>query len=484
MNYDDLPANVYYDANIINNDQSGTKDAPKLVFQDIRSTPILSYPQLYELSVVRFNIQTANSLPLWIPSIKLDQVEFDPNITTYSFTLEYLDFRPQTMTKNELGYPSTTRYSLTNISAFQMLLTIDVTNPSPIELLPVGSIKVGDIFVIDDGFMAGNQYPIGEIQTDTPFLQQYIVDVSTENKPFWSGPFSVIRSANENYSSGQTFVKYIPNDISAAIPSPTTNEEVHIPYYYVKSFNTIVEMLNNGLSEAFQRLKNSASYQGVDLPTQNPPFFEWDIDTSKFILNADVLGFNSFDSQHISISCNTALYTLISGFQADYYGTQALDGVNYVFNLKKDIRELNLFTISDTYSVIQLHQEYSSAALFTPISSIVFTTNLLPVLPSNSSKPTIYNGTGDLVNSGNNNNITNMITDFESQDNNGYGFSGSLSYIPSGEYRCITLNNGNSKINNIDISVYWKDQYSNLHPMYLLPGCKCDIKILFRKIKK
>ena len=108
MNYDDLPANVYYDANIINNDQSGTKDAPKLVFQDIRSTPILSYPQLYELSVVRFNIQTANSLPLWIPSIKLDQVEFDPNITTYSFTLEYLDFRPQTMTKDELGYPRST----------------------------------------------------------------------------------------------------------------------------------------------------------------------------------------------------------------------------------------------------------------------------------------------------------------------------------------------------------------------------------------
>ena len=108
---------------------------------------------------------------------------------------------------------------------------------------------------------------------------------------------------------------------------------------------------------------------------------------------------------------------------------------------------------------------------------------MLPVIPANSSQPTIFNGSGSLTNSGNNNNLTTMITDFESQDNNGYGFAGSLTYIPSAEYRFISLNNGNDKINNIDITVYWKDQYSKLHPFYLLPGCKCDIKILFRKIK-
>lgn len=380
MSYDDLPTNVYYDANIINNDQSGTREPPKLVFQDIRSTPILSNPQLYELSVVRFNIQTANSLPLWIPSIQLNQSVYDPNLTTYSFTLNYT-------------------------------------------------------------------------------------------------------SEGEVYSSGQTFVEYIPSDLSETAPAPRTNEDLHVPYYYVKSFNTIVEMLNIGLSEAFQRLSNSSSYFGVNLPTQNRPFFEWDSDTSKFILNGDVIGFDSKESSHISIFCNTALYTLMSGFQSDYYGVKAIEGKNYKFKITKEIRGLNLFTINDLYSVIQLHQEYSSAALFTPISSIVFTTNLIPVLPSNSSKPTIFNGDGNLTNSGNNNNLTTMITDFESQDNNGYGFSGSLSYVPTAEYRFITLNNGNSKINNIDISVYWKDQYSNLHPIYLLTGCKCDIKILFRKIK-
>ena len=288
MDYDDLPQNVYYDANIINNDQSGMKDPPKLVFQDIRSTPILSFPQLYELSVVRFNIQTANSLPLWIPSIQLDQSLYNPDLTTYSFTLDY--------------------------------------------------------------------------------------------------PFE-----GEVYSSGQTFIQYITSDYSVDTPSPTSNEELHIPYYFVKSFNTIVQMFNNALIVAFQRLNNSCGFLGVDLPTQNAPFFEWDSDTSKFILNGDVIGFNNFDATSINIYCNTALYTLISGFHSDYYGTQSNEGKNYKFKISKEPRNLNLFIINDTYSVIQLYQEYSSASLFTPISSIVFTTNMLPVLASNSSKPTIYN---------------------------------------------------------------------------------------------
>ena len=89
MNFDSLPNNVYYDANIINNDQSGTKPPPRLVFQDIRSTSLLTYPELYELSVVRFNLQSAKSLPVWIPNIQL-KLDYDPNITTYSFTITTL----------------------------------------------------------------------------------------------------------------------------------------------------------------------------------------------------------------------------------------------------------------------------------------------------------------------------------------------------------------------------------------------------------
>ena len=73
-----------------------------------------------------------------------------------------------------------------------------------------------------------------------------------------------------------------------------------------------------------------------------------------------------------------------------------------------------------------------------------------------------------------------MITDFQSQDNNGYGFSSSLSYVPSSEFRMISMNNGNEKLNNIDLSVYRLDKYSMLRDIYLYPGCACTIKLLFQ----
>lgn len=378
---DTLPENVYYDANIINNDQSGTKPPPPLVFQDIRSIPILTSPELYQLSVVRFNLQTGNSLPIWIPNIQFNNQYNDPNYTTYSFSMTY-------------------NYD-------------------------------------------------GEI-----------------------------------YYGGQTFVLYIPTNLSESVPNPQTNDDLVIPYYYVYSFNTIIDMLNIGLADAFQKLGNDLAFQGINLPTQNRPYFEWDPNNKRFILNADVIGFDDKIANHIKIHCNSALYTLLSGIRANYNGPDVFEGQNYTFKLSKDARDLNVFKISTTYSVIQSYQEYSTGSLFTPISSIVFTTSLIPVLPSNTAKPTIYSGNGSLVSTGNNNNITSMITDFESQDNDGYGFSGTLSYIPTAEYRMIDLNNSASeRINNLDITVYWKDQYSNLHPLYLLPGCKCDIKILFRKKK-
>ena len=90
---DNDPCHVYYDMNIINNDQIGDKPPPNLVFNDIRSNPILADPSQYFCSVVRFTIQTGNSLPLWIPQIQLGNHLDDADLTVYSFTLTYDDIQ-------------------------------------------------------------------------------------------------------------------------------------------------------------------------------------------------------------------------------------------------------------------------------------------------------------------------------------------------------------------------------------------------------
>ena len=376
----DLPDTVYYDCNIVNNDQSGTKPPPRIVFSDIRSIPILTSPELYQVSVIRFSLETANSLPIWIPMIQLGSQYNDPNLTTYSFTLTY-------------------NYE-------------------------------GQVF-----------------------------------------------------SGNQIYMQYIPTNRSEPIPSPNTLEDVHIPYYYVYSYQTIVDMMNNTLIEAFQGLKNDVGLYGINLPSNNVPFFEWDMNNSKFILSADMVSFDSTLNNHIEIHCNSALFTFISSFNAYFNGSNVVESKNYTFKLKKDPRLLNIYKISATYSVIQSYQDYECASLFSPITSIVFSTLTLPVLPANVAKPIIINGDGSLVVSGINNNISAMITDFQS-DGSPFAFNGVLSYLPQSEYRMIDLNNSSSeKISNIDISIYWKDSYGNLHPMFLNSGCHCDIKLMFRKKK-
>ena len=44
-------------------------------------------PELYQLSVIRFTMETGNSLPIFIPSIQIGQPNI--NLTPYSFTLSY-----------------------------------------------------------------------------------------------------------------------------------------------------------------------------------------------------------------------------------------------------------------------------------------------------------------------------------------------------------------------------------------------------------
>ncbi len=75
-------------------------------------------------------------------------------------------------------------------------------------------------------------------------------------------------------SSGETYMSYIPTNRGEPIPSPSSLEDVNIPYYYVYSYQTIIDMLNNALIEAYSRLQNICGFHGINLPSQNVPYFE------------------------------------------------------------------------------------------------------------------------------------------------------------------------------------------------------------------
>ena len=76
------PTHVLPNLDVVNN--STTMSQP-LVFNETRNMPFLTNSENYFCSVVRFTLQTSNSLPVFIPDILTGQT--DVNKTVYAITM-------------------------------------------------------------------------------------------------------------------------------------------------------------------------------------------------------------------------------------------------------------------------------------------------------------------------------------------------------------------------------------------------------------
>jgi hypothetical protein len=146
---------------------------------------------------------------------------------------------------------------------------------------------------------------------------------------------------------------------------------------------------------------------------------------------------------------------------------------NGVFTLPFPTNSIATYPLQDYF--ILLKQEISTIDAWCPISSIVFTSNQLPIIPSQFSS---VNTTGNLVNSATiGNRFALVITDLMT---NQQGYRPNIIYNPTAEYRRISLT-GNMGIRNIDINVFWRTKTGNLLPFRLPSGGSATLKLLFEK---
>jgi hypothetical protein len=127
---------------------------------------------------------------------------------------------------------------------------------------------------------------------------------------------------------------------------------------------------------------------------------------------------------------------------------------------------------------IMLKQEMSTIDTWCPISSIVFTSNTLPIVITQYSST---NTSGTQPSSGAvGSDFALVITDLIT---NQQGFRPNVVYNPSAEYRRIDMT-GNQGIRNIDINVFWRSKTGLLIPFVLGSGSSASIKLLFEKKDK
>ena len=113
------PTHVYLNLDVVNN---STTTAQPLVFNETRNMPFLTNSENYFCSVVRFTLQTSNSLPVFIPDILTGQSDSDKAV--YAITMS--------LTQITTNVPSGEKVFTTKIrSAYIQYARQDATVPLP-----------------------------------------------------------------------------------------------------------------------------------------------------------------------------------------------------------------------------------------------------------------------------------------------------------------------------------------------------------------
>jgi hypothetical protein len=327
---------------------------------------------------------------------------------------------------------------------------------------------------------------------DTPTLPVIIPEIQPNQSQVDLTIYSITLTYTYNGTTyyGQEYLQYIPQNLQAVQPTPpsqTTNglQNNGTQYYNIYNYQYFVYLVNNTFTTAYNTLNTAVTAAGGTLPSPYAPIMTYDTTNFLAVINADVNGYSSTTANQISIYFNNALSTLFTSFPIYYQKATP-------FNIQNG---LNVLIQTDTFggsnilpqdttggsgfpfTAIQVFQEYSSVALWSPVISVVFCSNTLPIVPNQISAPLVFLNGVKYQNGGNNSDVAQIITDFVSDSGI---YKPNIVYSPTAQYRLIELQ-GNRPIYTLDVSVFWKDRFGQLNAFQLGSGCSATIKFLFTR---
>ena len=296
----------------------------------------------------------------------------------------------------------------------------------------------------------------------------------------WDNPVAPFQSFTQ-----QEFLIFDPQNKQATVPAPpsqTTNglQNNNTGYYDIYNYQYWILLVNQTFQNCFNNLNAQVVAAGLVLPTTYAPIMSWDIQQNVALLSADNAGYNDTTANYIKIYFNPSMFNLFSSFPFIIESSDVVAGGKNARIIMSGFGGANLVPyppVAPVYTALQIVQEYSTLALWTPITSIVFTSNTLPIVANQVSAPLIFSNGKRFTSGGNNANIAQVITDFVVD----YGvYKPSITYIPSAQYRLVNLV-GNTPLYNIDIEVFYRNRVGELIPFRLGSGGTATVKILFTR---
>jgi len=244
-------------------------------------------------------------------------------------------------------------------------------------------------------------------------------------------------------------------------------------YYWGSSIPYLVSKINDGIKSCFETL------DGVD---RDYFIVKYNSDTNRLevygLLNHTVEGnsVQGIDNVKYNLYFNRELQSMFSGMNYER-SIKDEDYLQRYYRLRFDYR-FDTVKLNGNKDYISNIQMYDSSSSMSPVSSICFTTNTLPVIKNELAAPIVYyDGKLEPTNVGSNNYI-NLITDISANES---FYKPNILYNPTAEYRLIDLNMSQRPINNIDFSCFWKHKDGRFFQMYLYSGGAASIKFMFKK---
>jgi hypothetical protein len=315
-----------------------------------------------------------------------------------------------------------------------------------------------------------------EIQADQSDRNLTVYSITLE----WDNPVAPFQRFTQ-----QTFLNYVPQNQQAVVPAPPsqTNNKLQnnaTGYYDIFNYQYWIYLVNQTFQQCYNDLDAQVVTAGLALPSAYAPILIWITESNVALLNADNAGYNDQTANYIKIYFNPSMFNLFSSFPFIIESADVIPNGKNARIIMSGFGSGNTVPyppVTPIYTALQIVQEYSTLALWTPITSIVFTSNTLPIVANQVSAPLLFNNGKRLTTGGNNANIAQVITDFVVDMG---VYKPSITYIPSAQYRLVNLV-GNTPLYNIDVEVFYRNRVGELIPFRLGSGGTATVKILFTR---
>lgn len=260
-------------------------------------------------------------------------------------------------------------------------------------------------------------------------------------------------------------IVYTPEDLTQTPPVQINpNKQIITPYYFVYTYNHIIQLLNIALNQAYI---NAGSPSGI-----LSPYLYYNASNPNTSVNLVVP--QAFVNDGAEIFINSWTLNYLNSFTYSFYGVNQPYGADYIFNLTYVTPEDSYTVNGNSNTFYRYQSQFSPLQYFSNIKKVVIVCDGMPL---NYESVPAFDSSNDNQNSYSN--FSNIALDIDLTFQSPEDAVGILHFSPY-VYKLIDLVSLDPMYK-LNVSVYFQDSLNNLYPIQLNPYSSINIKIAFFK---